>query len=195
MPFQIYTLSNPETDELRYVGKTAMGLEERLRHHIWPSSLKEQTYRAAWIRGLLAKGLRPKIELLEEHQDQVAMDEAEVFWIEQFRALGFRLVNTSDGGDGWSKGKKRGPMSDAGKKARSEALKGRPKPARTAEHARNSARAQGGRAFMDQHGVRYETVAEAARVLGVCRASIRNVLEGRRPSVKSLNLRYVQEKE
>lgn len=193
MEYLIYTLSDPKTDELRYVGKTSMSLEERLKHHIWPSSLKEKTYRANWISSLMAKGLKPKIELLEEHKTQSELDEAEIFYIEYFRAIGFRLVNTSNGGDGWSKGQKRGAMSDEGKLKRSLSAKGKKKPPRTREHTLNNSRAQGGRPFTDQFGTIYQTKNEAARILGVVKGSIDNVLNGRSHTVKGMTLNYIKE--
>ena len=133
----VYTLSDPRTNEVRYVGQTAESLETRLRKHCWPSTIKrEPCHRTHWIASLLAAGTKPLIEMVEEISTE-AVDETERFYIEYFRSLGFRLVNQQPGGDGWPKGMKRRPHTEAEKLAVSATLKGRPKPLRTKEHARN----------------------------------------------------------
>ncbi len=138
----VYTLSDPRTDELRYVGQTAEAPEVRLRKHCWPSTLKREVcHRTKWIKSLIVAGVLPKIEVVEE-VSSADVDGVERFYIEYFKSLGFRLVNQQSGGDGWPKGMKRRPHTDAEKKAISVALKGRRKPPRTKEHTENNRRAQ-----------------------------------------------------
>lgn len=98
--FAVYVLSDPETDEVRYVGKTEYGLKMRLAGHLRKSKLQISNHRTAWIKSILARGLKPVIEPLEEFESPDGVYEAEQFWVEQFRALGFRLVNATDGGPG-----------------------------------------------------------------------------------------------
>lgn len=59
----IYRLRDPETNEIRYIGK-ADDLEKRLEAHLWRNK-KDHTYKGRWIKGLRAKGLKPIIELVE----------------------------------------------------------------------------------------------------------------------------------
>lgn len=98
----IYILTEPDTNEVRYVGKT-INLKNRLNRHLNESKKSTSSHKKAWIRGLLKKGLEPKIKIV----DEVLNDEWEFwesYWIEQFRVWGFRLTNKTTGGDGVDKG-------------------------------------------------------------------------------------------
>lgn len=98
MKTKLYGLLHPITGELRYVGKTCKKtLSRRLSGHI-SDSKTGQTYRARWVRSLLAQGLKPAIELLDEVEGDGAS--AEVAMIGVARSLGCRLTNTTDGGEG-----------------------------------------------------------------------------------------------
>lgn len=55
----IYTLANPKTGEIRYVGKTVQKLYNRVNLHIQSSKRSTKTKVCAWIKGLLNEGLRP----------------------------------------------------------------------------------------------------------------------------------------
>jgi len=92
----IYTLSDPITNEIRYIGQTTTTLEKRLYYHIIESRTNNITRKINWIRSLVKKGLEPKIELL----DIGNWSDNEIFWIEQFKACGFNLLNMTSGGDG-----------------------------------------------------------------------------------------------
>ena len=93
---EIYTLAHPITNEVRYVGKTVNGLKQRLIEHI---KHKPKTYLHNWIKNLKKQNLEPKIELLET-TDSNNWEESERYWIAQFKAWGFRLVNNCLGGQG-----------------------------------------------------------------------------------------------
>jgi hypothetical protein len=98
----IYALACPETNEVRYVGKST-NPRFRLRSgsgHIGEAKRGDDTHRGRWIRSLLARGLEPRLIILEE----VVCDEweeAERRWIAHYRGLcGDQLTNHTDGGDG-----------------------------------------------------------------------------------------------
>lgn len=96
----IYTLSDPETNTIRYVGK-ANNLRKRLKGHCRDMS---ETHKTHWIRNLQSRGLNPIIEEVE-NLGQCAVSEwqeAERFWIESFRQMGFPLTNSDAGGGGLS---------------------------------------------------------------------------------------------
>lgn len=59
----IYTLIDPETNKVRYVGKT-INPKNRLRGHI-TESRRTNNYRCNWIRGLMKRGLTPIFNILE----------------------------------------------------------------------------------------------------------------------------------
>src|SRR6476620_3006053 len=124
---RIYALSEPVTGELRYVGQTALTLENRLKSHTWDSTLAHKNHRTKWLKKLISQGLLPIIELLEEVSESEAND-AERFWITQFKALGCRLINVQEGGIGWTRGQKRPGLHTPESRAKtSKALKGRKK--------------------------------------------------------------------
>ena len=97
---QIYTLSHPITDEIRYVGKTTWKFSYRLNAHLVEARRGEsKSHRNSWLLSLLDQGLRPKIESL----DSIISDDwewLEQYWISQLRVWGLRLTNMTDGGDG-----------------------------------------------------------------------------------------------
>lgn len=94
----IYALCEPETLEVRYVGK-ASDPQVRYRRHLQPSELKPETHRTHWIRELLANEQRPALVILEEVKAE-RWQERERYWIEFYLAQGARLVNTAEGGQG-----------------------------------------------------------------------------------------------
>lgn len=94
----IYTLANPITGEIRYIGKTVKTLSQRLTDHIY-SVKRESNYRINWINSILKMGYKPLIEPLDAcFWDK--SQELETYWISQFKAWGFNLVNLTNGGEG-----------------------------------------------------------------------------------------------
>lgn len=95
----IYTLSDPRTGQVRYVGKT-FDLRGRLYQHLHDVVRGVNTKKTAWIKSLLKLGFKPLIESVETYPDSCVSDweEAERFWIETFSFYGFKLVNLDSGG-------------------------------------------------------------------------------------------------
>lgn len=93
----IYTLSDPRNNQVRYVGKTNNPKQRRSAHGVLTREQKSR--KKNWVKHLKSLGLKPVFEIIEE----VNIDgwkEAEKFWITQFKAWGFRLLNHTSGGDG-----------------------------------------------------------------------------------------------
>lgn len=91
----IYALTDPRTNEVRYVGK-AGDPERRIKEHLWD---KRNCHRVWWIKKLARLGLKPRLLILEE----VSLAEwppAEQRWIKHFRDIGVALTNATDGGEG-----------------------------------------------------------------------------------------------
>lgn len=99
MKYQVYTLTDPRTNIVKYVGKTQESLAKRLSKHIYDSK-KHKNRRTNWLKNLLKNGFKPKIELLESFDNSQDCYFAEIYWISQFRTWGFNLVNATDGGEG-----------------------------------------------------------------------------------------------
>ncbi len=93
----IYGLCEPNTDYVRYVGKTKNGPLGRYKGHC--NDYKGTTRKCRWIASLRNKGLKPSIITLEEVPDS-EWDGAERKWVAYFRSIRDDLTNHTDGGDG-----------------------------------------------------------------------------------------------
>lgn len=93
-PVTIYALIDPRTGEPRYVGKTSAPLK-RLAGHLSDARCGGKSPKAHWLRELLASGLAPEMQVLEEVEpgDWRA---AEQRWAE--RLAGALLNSTRPGG-------------------------------------------------------------------------------------------------
>lgn len=92
----IYSLVDPNTNEVRYIGLSSHGLKRARAHFTNKREINKKTHKATWIRSLLALKLQPKIVILEEVLDSKALPEREVFWIKQYK----NLTNHTEGGEG-----------------------------------------------------------------------------------------------
>lgn len=98
----IYALADPETDEIRYVGK-ADCVKERFASHMREAKTGKQSHKCNWIRQVTDKSLKPKLVVLEE-VSQKDWKKAEIYYIEQFKKLGHGLTNIAKGGEGFETG-------------------------------------------------------------------------------------------
>ena len=93
----IYALCEPGTRTVRYIGMTTKGVAHRLRQH-GRTSVKLKNHLGNWLRSLL--GVPPSIISLSEVSVECWAEE-EIRYIRAARCLGFDLVNSTDGGDGF----------------------------------------------------------------------------------------------
>lgn len=99
--YYIYTLSDPISNEIKYIGKTK-NLKDRLYRHLSNYSLKESwTSKNKWLLNLKNNGLKPIMKVLDIG-DENNIDELEIYWIEQFRQWGIKIKNETKGGDGFN---------------------------------------------------------------------------------------------
>ncbi len=93
----IYILMDPISEEVRYVGKS-VNPEVRVRKHISESkNSKTNNHRVNWIKNLLRHGLRPKMEVIDAIEGD--WEWLEEYWVSQFKTWGFKLVNSTNGGE------------------------------------------------------------------------------------------------
>lgn len=160
----IYAPVDPRTDAVRYVGK-ARNLRLRIAAHLTPFGLSRKTRKTSWLKSILRIGLRPSYRVLEI-VDEALWAETERKHIANQLAMGARLTNSTDGGDGSlghtpssetlekmaraHRGRKHRPesiarmsetqrgrvVSDHTRKLLSDALKGRPLPEAVAAKVR-----------------------------------------------------------
>lgn len=94
----IYSLSDPTTGEIRYIGK-AKKVSQRINEHICESRTgKERSHKINWINSLLENRTKPVLEVI----DTVPLEEWvfwEMFYISLFKSWGFNLTNGTQGGD------------------------------------------------------------------------------------------------
>lgn len=96
--WEIYTLSDPRTMMVRYVGVTVQGILTRLKDHLKKSVRERNTYCARWINSLVKEGLSPIVSVLELGYGETRKVR-ERYWISTLRQS-CDLTNLTDGGDG-----------------------------------------------------------------------------------------------
>jgi len=91
----IYSLIDPRNGDIRYIGKTN-NTKLRLSNHLVE---KHKTYKVNWIKSLKKINLKPILEIL----DKVLIEDWQ-FWeqhyISLYKSWGFKLTNSTNGGDG-----------------------------------------------------------------------------------------------
>jgi len=95
--WEVYTLSDPRTNQVRYVGVTFRG-RKRFNEHMSRAATGGRTHRDCWIRSLLRLDLRPTYQIVEIGQGS-DWPEVERRWIAHYRQFA-KLVNLTDGGEG-----------------------------------------------------------------------------------------------
>jgi hypothetical protein len=101
MIYNIYSLKDPNTLEIKYIGCTTIKLNLRLSQHIWDAKNKNSK-KSKWLQELLLQNLKPIIELIEECTED-NWQEREMFWIAKHQ----NLSNTRQGGAGIILGRSR----------------------------------------------------------------------------------------
>lgn len=92
----IYVLSSTRNGEFRYVGQRKISFERRLYYHIYKSRTKCTTPLSKWIRREINEGYK----IVETPLCIGQRDVDEIFYIERAKQLGWRLLNSTEGGDG-----------------------------------------------------------------------------------------------
>jgi hypothetical protein len=94
----IYTLKDPRTDLVRYVGKTVVLPRIRYAQHLynWQRSITKVN---SWIQSLSLNGLKPAMEIVGEF-DNNELSKKEIEIIKLYKAVGAKLCNHTAGGEG-----------------------------------------------------------------------------------------------
>ncbi len=94
MKIYIYTLKDPDTQEVRYVGKSKRP-KRRLKEHLYVKSLEsKKTHLSYWILSIIRQGKQPIMELIDETEGD--WESLEKKWIKHFT----NLCNLTEGGEG-----------------------------------------------------------------------------------------------
>jgi hypothetical protein len=95
--YTIYKLTDPVTNDVRYIGLTFNTLKQRLDSHM---SEKSKSHKSNWIQKLKSQGLKPLIESVEENIS--SYDECcdrEIHYIDYYKEIGCNLTNSATGGN------------------------------------------------------------------------------------------------
>lgn len=93
----IYALLD-EASQVRYIGKTKTKLLHRLHGHIKEARHGGNTHKNKWIRKCLSSNYRPEIVPLLTVEGTGVKEE--IAYIRKYRDAGFKLTNSTDGGEG-----------------------------------------------------------------------------------------------
>ena len=96
----IYGLIDPNTNIIRYIGKSDKP-KTRLSNHI-QTSKKSKTHKSNWINSLIKEKKKPIITILEEVNIE-NWEEREKFWIKKYKDDGYDVTNFTNGGEGGEK--------------------------------------------------------------------------------------------
>jgi hypothetical protein len=99
-----YLVSTRDMKNIRYIGVTCKGAVQRLRRHLYDYRYTN-TYKDRWIKKELKEGFEILISVLHYDLTYSQALKKEILEIKKHREKGFKLVNTTDGGDGF-RGKK-----------------------------------------------------------------------------------------
>jgi len=123
-----YGLLDPRDNRLRYVGQSSIGLERPQKHWKHKKLRERKDHCHNWIRLIIADGLLPEVVIIEELDDRLKLNKAEMKWIKKYRDDGLDLTNMTDGGEGthgcepWCKGQQ---LSKEHRDKIGKAIKGR----------------------------------------------------------------------
>lgn len=94
--YKIYSLINPDTNEVFYIGQTSAELKYRLLGHLSKTDKNKQ--KAEYIQTIMLQGKRPIIKELETinvlcYADKCFVNERELYWMKHYKSNGSTLFN------------------------------------------------------------------------------------------------------
>lgn len=97
----LYTLSDPKTNLVRYVGKTCVHPNIRYAQHLfqWKRS-KRLTHVNSWIKKLHNNNLKPILTVIDDQVPKELIHTREIDLIKLYKACGANLCNMTMGGEG-----------------------------------------------------------------------------------------------
>jgi group I intron endonuclease len=93
--YSIYVLKDPITFEIRYVG-LSYNVNKRYQEHITDKII---SYKQRWINTLIKNNKKPLLEIIEKDLSLSKAFELEIYYIKEYKNKGFRLTNSTIGGN------------------------------------------------------------------------------------------------
>lgn len=93
----IYAVLDPDTQEIRYIGKTVRTMNLRLAEHIREAKRGNDLWFFRWLRNLDKKPIIKELERISEGKDWQSI---EMKWIDYYKKVGAKLTNATNGGEG-----------------------------------------------------------------------------------------------
>lgn len=90
----IYTLSDPSTMEIRYVGQTNDPKRRFISSSINESSDSYETYKAKWIRKVISNNLLPIMNIIDTCNSIEESNRLERDYVDRFTTEGVKLTNS-----------------------------------------------------------------------------------------------------
>jgi len=98
--FKFYYLKDPDTKEIRYIGRT-IDEKNRFRNHLYEAKKKNRNKRERWVLSLLRRNKKPEMEVFYSKECNIAeANFIEKVLIKSFIKKGYNLVNEEDRGIG-----------------------------------------------------------------------------------------------
>lgn len=92
--YYVYLLIDPETNQIRYIGKGS-------KNRAWRFN-RRNGHCESWIKSLTNKNKKPRVYLIRSNLSEYDAFRIEKLLIRACKKLGFNLTNLTDGGDGVS---------------------------------------------------------------------------------------------
>jgi len=190
-PSYIYGLTDPRTGDVRYIGKTRRqtrhSVRYRYRSHLVDAQQNPKlTHKTRWISQLLDLGLEPGVVVLDEVLcTPEELSALEISRIAEYRALGFDLTNTTDGGDGG-----RGRLSEGQKAIQVARLVAANTGRKRSEKARENMRRAQSLRDPEERKLSQKKASDAAKAKGISEAGRQRISESsRRPKSEETRAR------
>lgn len=96
----IYALKDPNTKEIRYIGKTTKDPKKRFYAHCYPSPKTNQRHVYHWVMKLREGYQKPELLIIAHANTYEELNQLEKSCIAFARSIDLPLTNISSGGDG-----------------------------------------------------------------------------------------------
>src|ERR1035437_1383383 len=105
MLYYVYTLSEPDTGSIRYVGISKQPFVRLVQHckkctYSKPNSVGKFSRIKNWVKSLLSKDLKPEMKIIAITDSRNKLYDLERYYISYYRDKGCDLVNCTVGGEG-----------------------------------------------------------------------------------------------